>query len=226
MRKEDALIISNAEKQKAYRQRRQAEGRFVSIYVPNSIYNLIKGKPSVLVDEYAKSHNIAYSSNTKLVEKEGKNKNYDVDNKVTKIVTELQINYNTLTEDIANIKGAIEATKNITELKTEITKLQDTYARLELDITTFKESVIEKKNNKEVTKYNNQVINKETKRNKIQGEKTYDAWLSEFEERKAKTEITETDFAKEKGIPRSTMRDGLNAARKRRREVTTSESIK
>ncbi|MBF0465882.1 MAG: hypothetical protein HQK94_12460 [Nitrospirae bacterium] len=214
-----------ADRQKAYRDRMKAEGkRAITIYIPEWVYQDLKGNPQGLLDIYIK--------------------NRGQDGQLQADVTDNKLSGN-LVDNLVDSK-LVEIDTALTELRRRIALLQTEqdnlvmarhslgkrYDGLHADTERNTEAinVLQTKYTELETKYNNLVDktgvtgngtkSKQSQTKKVTKSKFDNQWYDEYmtmnEGKTGKDRLNETAFAKLKGVDKSTISRGFARVRKER----------
>ncbi|KJU83887.1 hypothetical protein MBAV_003926 [Candidatus Magnetobacterium bavaricum] len=233
---------SAAERQKAYRERMKAEGkRAITIYIPETVYQEIKGNPQAIVDFYVNCNNLVGDSH----KKGNDNLNADIQtikDRVDALQYELSDNLTEIGQTNAELRRRValiqEEQDNLVVSRNNLVKRCDS---LQSDNTCNKDSINSLQTKcdsllKEVSelgcKINNLVVTgNDTKLSPSQIESTkerktgtkfeagwYDDYLAMNEGKAGKDRISERAFAKLKDVNPSTISRAFAKLRKEREE--------
>ncbi|MBF0344311.1 MAG: hypothetical protein HQL06_08780 [Nitrospirae bacterium] len=236
-----------AERQKAYRERMKAEGkRAITIYIPEAVYQEIKGNPQVIIDAYVNRNKGSLFNDQGLRTTEVQ----DIKERVNAI--ENKLSDNLVCDKCTEIGQAVtELRKRVALLQDEQDNLVKRCNSLQIDnnenkavinsLQTKCDSIFEMAENLK-SNFDNLVVNSnKTKLESSQSEPAqekkvgtkfephwYDEYLAMNKDKTGKSRISETAFAKLKGVHKSTISRAFAKLRKERASDgtdTTSNAI-
>lgn len=210
-----------ADRQKAYRERMKAEGkRAITIYIPEIVYQEIKGNPQVIIDSYVNRNKGGLFNDQGLRTAEVQ----AIKDKVDAI--EVKLSCNLVSDRYTEIDQAVtEIRKRVALLQTE----QDNLVTARNNLVKRCDSLqIDNNENKSVlnalqTKYDDMfklIKELESKISKKAGTKFEPSWYDEYlatnEGKAGKDRMSETAFANLKRVHKSTISRGFAKIRKER----------